>query len=139
MIDFNRVFELSKWLDNLLRSERKGFSFLAPSDIPSEGGIYIISDLSKDQEEFVYVGQSSNLSQRLYTNQLQGDHAASQIKNALVHFNRTKDLSAAKDYLMKNCAVRIDVVPDYREREMREGFAKAILKPEFALYKSKEH
>ena len=36
-------------------------------------------------------------------------------------------------------AVRFDVVPDYREREMREGFAKAILKPQFSLYKSKEH
>ena len=44
MIDFNRVFELSKWLDNLLRSERKGFSFLAPSDIQRPRRIRLCSD-----------------------------------------------------------------------------------------------
>ena len=58
---------------------------------------------------------------------------------ALIEHGRAKDLDSAKDYLRKFCAVRFDVVHDYREREMREGFAKAVLKPQFSLYKSKEH
>ena len=139
MIDFERVLDLTKWLDEVLRKEPARFDSITPSAIPSEGGIYFISDISQRGEEVVYVGQSGNLSQRIYTNQLQGDKMASQIKVALIEHGRAKDLSSAKDYLRKCCAVRFDVVPDYREREMREGFAKAVLKPQFSLYKSKEH
>ena len=58
---------------------------------------------------------------------------------ALIEHGRAKDLDSAEDYLRKFCAVRFDVVHDYREREMREGFAKAVLKPQFSLYKLKEH
>ena len=139
MIDFRRIFDLTKWLDEVLRKELVRFDSITPSAIPSEGGIYLISDLSRRDEEIVYVGQSGNLSRRIYTNQLQGDKMASQIKVALIEHGHAEDLSSAKDYLRKFCAVRFDVVPGYQEREMREGFAKAVLRPQFSLYKSKEH
>ncbi len=139
MINHQRIFDLTKWLDEVLTRDSVKFDSITPSAIPSDGGIYFISDLSQRNEEIIYIGQSSNLSQRVYTNQLQGDKMASQIKIALIKHGRAKDLDSAKDYLRKFCAVRFDVVPDYREREMREGFAKAVLKPEFSLYKSKEH
>ena len=139
MIDFQRIFYLTKWLEGVLSGERFKFDSISPSALPSEGGIYFISDFSQRDEEILYIGLSSKLSQRVYMNQLQGDEMASQIKVALIKHGRAKDLTAAKDYLRKFCAVRFDVVPDYREREMREGFAKAVLKPQFSLYKSKEH
>jgi len=139
MIDYQRVFDLTKWLDDVLSRNAIRFDSLAPSAIPSEGGIYFISDFSQRSEEVIYVGLAGNLSQRIYTNQLQGNKSSGTIKVALVDHGRAKDLAAAKDYLRKHCAVRFDVVPDYREREMREGFAKAVLKPPFSLYKSKEH
>ena len=138
MIDFQRIFYLTRWLEEILSRQPVKFDSLAPSALPSEGGIYFVSDFSQGDEKVVYVGLSGNLSQRVYT-QLQGDERGSPIKKALVEFRRAKDLFSAKDYLRKFCAVRFDVVPDYREREMREGFAKAVLKPQFSLYKSKEH
>ena len=124
MIDFQRVFYLTRWLDEVLSREPVKFDSITPSSLPSEGGIYFISDFSQRNEEIVYIGLSSNLSQRVYTNQLQGDIIASQIKVALINHGRAKDLSSAKDYVRKFLALRFDVVPDYREREMREGFAK---------------
>lgn len=139
MIDHQRIFELTKCLDIVLSWVPLKFDSIAPSSIPSEGGIYFISDLSQRKEEVIYVGLSSNLSQRIYTNQLQGDKMASQIKVAFIEHGRAKNLESAKDYLKKFCVVRFDVVHDFREREMREGFAKAVLKPQFSLYKSKEH
>jgi hypothetical protein len=139
MIDHQRIFDLTKWLDEVLSQDPVKFDSITPSAIPSDGGIYFISDLSQRNEEIIYIGQSSNLSQRVYTNQLQGDKMASQIKVALFEHGRAKDFDSAKDYLKKFGAVRFDVVHDYREREMREGFAKAVLKPQFSLYKSKEH
>lgn len=139
MIDLQRIFDLTKWLEEVLSREPVKFDSITPSSISSDGGLYFISDLSQRNEEIIYIGLSGNLSQRIYTNQLQGAELDSQIKIALIKHGRAKDLDSAKDYLRKFCAVRFDVVPDYREREMREGFAKAVLKPEFSLYKSKEH
>jgi hypothetical protein len=139
MLDHQRIFELSKWLDEIFSRSPLRFESITPSSIPSEGGIYFISDLSQRNEEIIYVGQTSNLSQRIYTNQLQGDKMGSQVKVAFIEHGRAKDLESAKDYLKKYCAVHFDVVHDFREREMKEGFAKAILKPQFSLYKSKEH
>jgi len=139
MINHQRIFDLTKWLDEVLRRDPVKFDSITPSAVPPDGGIYFISDLSQRNEEIMYIGLSSNLSQRVYTNQLQGDKMASQIKTALIEHGRAKDLRLAKDYLRKFCTVRFDVVHDYREREMREGFAKAVLKPQFSLYKSKEH
>ena len=139
MIDHRRVFDLTRWLDDVLSRDALRFSSLTPSAVPSEGGIYFISDFSQRHEEVIYVGLTGNLSRRIYTDQLQGDEISSATKIAIVHHGRAKDLVAAKDYLRKHCGVRFDVVPDYREREMREGFATAILKPPFSIYKSKEH
>ncbi len=139
MIDHQRVFDLTKWIDEVLSRESIKFSTISPSAISSDGGIYFISDLSQRDEEVVYVGLTSNLSQRICTNQFQGDKNASQIKVALIEHGCAKNLETAKEYLKKHCVVRFDVVGDYREREMREGFAKAILKPKYSLYKSKEH
>ncbi|MBC8521052.1 MAG: hypothetical protein H8D26_03555 [Methanomicrobia archaeon] len=139
MVDHQRIFDLTKWLDEVLSRDPVKFDSITPSTIPSDGGIYFISDLSQRSEEIIYIGQTSNLSQRVYTNQLHGDKMASQIKMAFIKHGRAKDLDSAKDYLRKFCAVRFDVVHDYREREMREGFSKAVLKPQFSLYKSKEH
>jgi hypothetical protein len=139
MIDFRRIFDLTRWLEEVLSRQPVKFDSIAPSTLPSEGGIYFISDFSQGDEEIVYIGLTGNISKRIYTYQFQGDKRASQIKVALIQHGRARNLPLAKDYLKKFCAVRFDVVPDYREREMREGFAKAVLKPQFSLYKSKEH
>ena len=139
MIDHLRIFDLTKWLDDLLKRKPVKFASISPSLIPNEGGIYFISDLSQGLDEVTYIGLSGNLRQRIYTNQFQGDKNASQIKEALIEHKRARDLASAKGYLKKYCHVLFDVVQDYREREMREGFAIAIIKPQFSLYKSKEH
>jgi hypothetical protein len=139
MIDHQRIFELTKWLDEVLALDPVKFDSLTPAAIPSDGGVYFISDLSQRREEIIYVGLAGNLSQRIYTGQLQGNESSSTIKIALIEHGRAKDLAVAKDYLKKHCGVRFGVVPDYREREMKEGFATAVLKPPFSIYKSKEH
>ncbi len=139
MLDFQRIFELTRWLDGVLSREPVRFESLVPSLLPSEGGVYLISDLSQRTEGTIYIGLTGNLRNRVYTQQFQGQKASSQIKVAVVQHGRARDLAHAREYLKKSCAVRWDAIPDFREREMREGFAKAILKPEFSLYKSKEH
>lgn len=139
MLDFQRIFELTRWLDGVLSRDPIRFESLVPSLLPSEGGVYFISDLSQRTEDIIYIGLTGNLRQRVYTGQFQGQKASSQIKVAVVQHGRARDLAQAREYLKKCCAVRCDAIPDFREREMREGFAKAVLKPEFSLYKSKEH
>jgi hypothetical protein len=139
MVDFQRIFELTRWLDDLLSGDPIRFESLAASSLPPEGGVYFISDLSQRNEIVVYVGLTGNLRKRVYTQQLQGHKESSQIKVAIIQHGRARDHAQAKEYLRRRCAVRFDAIPDYREREMREGFAKGVLKPEFSLYKSKEH
>lgn len=139
MINHEKIYDLTKWLDEIVDTDPIGFDILKPSSIPTEGGVYFISDSSHKKEEIVYVGLSGNLRQRIYTNQFQGDESGSQIKKAVIDHGRAKTWESAKEYLKENCGVRFGVVPDFRERQIREGFAIAILKPEFSLYKSKEH
>ena len=139
MLDCRRVFELTKWLDDLLQQEPLRFSDMQPGDIPQTGGVYLVSDFGHGREEIVYVGLTGKLRQRVWSNQYRGNEKSAPVKVALVHLGRATDMTSAKEYMHEHSAVRFDVVPDYREREMREGFAKAVLNPEFALYKSKEH
>lgn len=139
MINHQRVFELTLWLNEVLKKHPMKLESITRAAIPPQGGIYLVSDLSRRREKIIYVGKSSNLSQRIYGNQLQGGKANSPLKIALIEYRQARDLFSAKDYLKSFCAVRFDVVDDYREREMREGFAKALLKPEYSLYKTKEH
>ena len=130
---------MTRWLDEVLSHPPLRFDSLKPSTVPEDGGVYLISDHSQGAEEIVYVGLTGNLRRRVCSDQLHGDAIAGTIKPALVHHGRAKDIRSAKEYMRKSCGVRFAVVPDYREREMREGFAKAVLKPQFSLYKSKEH
>ena len=104
-----RLAALTEWLSELLEQPPVLFSMLTPSMIPAKGGVYLISLRSSGQDEVVYAGTTSKLSQRVYNNHLHGDRNSSQLKNALVHHGLATDFKSAKDHALRYCAVRYDV------------------------------
>lgn len=139
IVDFGRAFELLKWLDAFLSQPASKYVELKPQNLPESGGVYAVGLDHGGTSKIVYVGLTGNLRNRAYKIHLHGDKAGGQVKNALIHFGYAKTMPEAKAFMLSHCTLRFVEVPDHREREMREGFAKAILQPEFSLYKSKEH
>ena len=93
-----------------------------PSALPAEKGVYIIFD--KFTKEVLYVGKTTNLRQRLYSNHLMGPLANARLKKYLIddaEYPDIKDLSSAKDHIRKKCAFLYLLEEDYRKRGHLEG------------------
>ncbi|HTW92371.1 MAG TPA: GIY-YIG nuclease family protein [bacterium] len=130
---------LGRWLDDFLASRARPFRTLVPSKLPTTGGIYAISITRGPYAGIVYVGTTKNLRQRLYQNHLMGDKHASQLRNALVHFDCAYDHDEAKRFMRESCGYRFFEDTNEKERQVKEAFAIAALRPEFSIYKGKEH
>ncbi|GEM_PF-1468764 len=130
---------LARWIDDFLASRALPFSALTPNKLPVAGGVYAISITRGPRQGIVYVGTTKDLRRRIYQNHLMGDRHSSQLRNALVHFGCAADHDSAKDYIRQNCGYRFELVSSEKERQVREALAIAALRPDFSLYKSKEH
>ena len=89
--------------------------------------------------EVLYVGKTTKLRRRLYTNHLMGNLATARLKKYLIDDIRitdVSDLSSAKQYIKDNCYFQYVVEPDMRKRGQLEGLFSYLLN---VRYVDKEH
>ena len=77
---------------------------LTPSQIPAEPGVYMIYDKNKVERPF-HVGESANLRQRIYQNQLRGQLGQSPLKRKV---SKKTGLTgdALREYILAHFVVR---------------------------------
>jgi len=122
-MDLQNTFENGrKLVEDFLSGNKHYFSTLKPSDIPDKlPGIYAIFTAT----ETLYVGRTTNLRRRLYTNHLMGPIANARLKKYLIEdetcFPNITGPAEAKLYLKDHCYVQFISVDTVIERGKIEG------------------
>ena len=126
-------------LQELMQSSKKFFfSELKPSDLREDlCVVYAITNFRTN--EILYVGKTTKLRRRLYTNHLMGNLATARLKKYLIDDPEIKDVSdldSAKQYIKNNCYFQYIEESDMRKRGQLEGLFSYLLN---VRYVDKEH
>ncbi|MDY6228050.1 MAG: GIY-YIG nuclease family protein [Clostridium sp.] len=120
-------------LDN---TSKHYFNNLKPSDLEKIACVYVIYD----DKNALYIGRTTNLRQRLYTNHLQGNKSTARLKKYIVEdnfrFPNIDDYNKAKEYLKSKCYFRYIAEDDSRLRGHLEGLLGYMLD---SVYIEDEH
>lgn len=145
-----RSKNLIQWMEKITTATVYSFLSLVPRQlqhVKEVPGVYMISNIQT--KEVLYIGQTTNLQRRMYTNQLMGNINSSSIKRFLStdqllkefisdsgerwhdpeesedHLKKNVDL--AKQYLKEKCQLQFVVILDARERTLiRNGLSYAL-------------
>lgn len=115
-----RLSSLMDCVENLESQDWTAFKDLKPSDLPVRGGVYVIAD----ENEVLYVGQTTDMQRRLYTNHLMGNASTARLKKYLWEDTDKpgiEDMSDAKTYLRNHCRFRWIPEENARHRGLIEG------------------
>jgi hypothetical protein len=121
----SKIIERNKkslvFAEKILSSERIYFEKLVPSDLEEQQGVYIIRNIENDQ--VLYVGKTTNLRTRLYTNHLQGNYSTARLKKYLIEDenNEIGSYSEAKDWIKRHCYFQFLQESDFHLRGQLEG------------------
>ena len=138
--DYERILEHIGFIyQNFLQAEKIHFADLRPSMLEEDiAVVYAIFD--KNSDEAIYVGRTTKLRRRIYTNHLQGNESTARLKKYLVDDNnRHPDIATylhAKEWMKKNCYLKYIEVKDPTERGHIEGLLGYLLS---STYIEKEH
>lgn len=123
------IAKFTTLLNHLLENESISFDEITPTSVPYDPGVYRVVSTSTDPPRTIYVGETTNLSNRLYTH-LMGNRRASTLKNKLIERKGLQDEEAVKEYLRSECHAQYLIVTDERDRVLFEHFTIAVLSPE---------
>lgn len=133
-----RIEEIALLMEQMSSSPVYYFSALKPSDLPVDlCVVYAIAN--KNTNEVLYVGKTTKLRRRLYTNHLMGNLATARLKKYLIDdpdMPMVVDLDTAKQYIKDNCYFQYVVEADMRKRGQLEGLFSYLLN---VRYVDKEH
>ena len=133
-----RIEEIALLMEQMSSSPGYYFSALKPSDLPVDlCVVYAITN--KNTNEVLYVGKTTKLRRRLYTNHLMGNLATARLKKYLIDdpdMPMVVDLDTAKQYIKDNCYFQYVVEADMRKRGQLEGLFSYLLN---VRYVDKEH
>lgn len=129
----NRMQALTAKLEELLGANRMPYNGLVESQLPQDGGVYLISAMINNNLTPYYVGRASVLSRRLYTNHLMGNKSTARLKKYMVESSEVKDMAEAKSFLRNYCSIQWVIESDYRERGAYEGFFTSVLFPKYGI------
>jgi predicted GIY-YIG superfamily endonuclease len=118
------IFEkITSRVNEIEESKKIDFETLKADTISGKTeGVYIIR--KKDSHRVLYVGRTTDMSSRLYTNHLQGNESTARLKKYLSEDEKLscyKNFAEAKNWLKKNCYVQYIEESDYRTRGKIEG------------------
>jgi len=130
-------FELERTLLALQHNEALEFSNMTPSQLPAQGGVYLICARLDGVEIPYYVGRTTNLRRRLYANHLMGPFANARLKKQLVDDKSCSSVHDAKQFIGIFCNARWVQESDWRRRGAFEAYATAVLFPKYGI--DKEH
>ncbi|WP_420745767.1 hypothetical protein [Photobacterium damselae] len=128
-----RFIYLKKRFNELLTSKRVDYLNLTEKELPIAPGVYLISAKIGNKHVPYYVGRTTILSQRLYTNHLMGNLTTARLKKYLVESGEIENSTSAKEFIRNNCSIQWILEDDYRERGALEGFFTAILFPKYGI------
>jgi hypothetical protein len=134
----DRIQEISSLLKQMQESKKYYFESLKPSDLDKDLCV-VYSITNKITNEVLYVGKTTNLRRRLYTNHLMGNESTARLKKYLIgdpHETTVYDLASAKEYLKENCYFQYIEESDMRKRGQLEGLFSFLLN---VRYVDKEH
>lgn len=118
-------------IDQIVKSDATYFDSLLPSHIElAISGVYFIAT----KKEVLYVGKSSNLRRRIYTNQLQGNETTARLKKYLiddVSLPKINTLKDAKNWMKANCYFKMLQEEDIRKRAFYECVITYYLSPKY--------
>ena len=101
----DRIQEIPSLQQRMLDSKKFYFSNLKPSDLQIDlCVVYAITNFHTN--EILYVGKTTKLRRRLYTNHLMGNLATARLKKYLIddtEITDVFDLDSAKQYIRSNC------------------------------------
>lgn len=134
----DRIQEISLLQNQMKGSKKYYFSELKPSDLDENlCVVYAITNFRTN--EILYVGKTTKLRRRLYTNHLMGNLATARLKKYLIDDSQmtdVSDLESAKQYIKNNCYFQYVEEPDMRKRGQLEGLFSYLLN---VRYVDKEH
>ena len=134
----DKIQEISSLLKQMQESKKYYFESLKPSDLDKDLCV-VYSITNKITNEVLYVGKTTNLRRRLYTNHLMGNESTARLKKYLIgdpHETTVYDLASAKEYLKENCYFQYIEESDMRKRGQLEGLFSFLLN---VRYVDKEH
>lgn len=103
---------------------------LAPSKIPTKPGVYMLYEKGKDRP--FHVGESKNLQQRIYQNQLRGQMKQSPLKRKVCKKTSLTG-TALRDYIFEHFLIQFMPLPLGRIE------VEDYLKAEFGIVESRPH
>ena len=134
----DRIQEIPILYAQMQDSKKYSFSDLKPSDLNEHlCVVYAITNFRT--QEILYVGKTTKLRRRLYTNHLMGNLATARLKKYLIddpQMTDVSDLESAKQYIKSNCYFQYIEEPDMRKRGQLEGLYSFLLN---VRYVDKEH
>ncbi len=132
-----RLQEAEKYYNELADSPQFYFDELRPTTLDMIPGVYAIFD--RHTEEVLYVGKTTNLRQRLYTNHLMGNLSTARLKKYLINDGSKVDVTSkeeAKEYILRNCGFKYIQIDDMKKRGQVEGLMSFLLN---VYYMDKEY
>lgn len=133
-----RIHEIPILQEQMQSSKKFFFSELKPADLREDlCVVYAITNFRTN--EILYVGKTTKLRRRLYTNHLMGNLATARLKKYLIDDPEIKDVSdldSAKQYIKNNCYFQYIEESDMRKRGQLEGLFSYLLN---VRYVDKEH
>ena len=134
----DRIKEIPALLEKMLDSKKYYFNELKPSQLVEYlSVVYAITNFNTNQ--VLYVGKTTNLRGRLYTNHLMGPLANARLKKYLIddpEILEVNDLASAKQYIKDNCYFQYVAEDNMRKRGQLEGLFSFLLD---VKYVDKEH
>jgi len=100
------------------------------NNLPPEGGVYLIVEISRNLKEGIYVGKTWNLREGICTDLLVNDSKALMFKKKLIE-NSGFESEQIRQYLEERCRLQYLEVSDERERTLFAHFAISILNPRY--------
>ncbi len=126
---------LERKLETLVNARPVSFNGLKKSAIDTGMGVYLISEEMDGEEIPLYVGRTKSFPDRLYNGHLMGaPRSSARLKKYLIKDEIVSNASEAKKYIRENCSFRLVKVDDLKLRSSLEGYALALLEPEYGHY-----
>ena len=134
----NRISEIPALYDSMMQAEKYYFSAVKPSQL--EENLPVVYSITNFKTGVVlYVGKTTRLRRRLYTNHLMGSLNTARLKKYLIDDPETPeviDVNTAKQYIKNNSYFQFLAEQDMRKRGQLEGLFSFILN---VKYVDKEH
>ena len=134
----DRIKEVPSLLKEMQDSKKYYFDSLKPSNL-KDGLCVVYSVTNKDTNEVLYVGKTTNLRRRLYTNHLMGNLSTARLKKYLINdseITEVYDLNSAKEYIQNHCYFQYIEESNMKKRGQLEGLFSYLLN---VRYVDKEH